>query len=388
MTAITNAVMTPNAFMFQLGQACPHLGTWPSWISPGTGNFGYQFVGDDRPRNDGFFSIKGEIVERSRYRKIYNYASIPHLGLEAVRVLDTPFLDDAGTLEYFVHKPLKNMVPDLRGRLDQEATSGRLNSSQLKEIFEMEETTVMDAVRRILDGSDSLRPAVSWFAEAALSYGQQAEIFLTGGDDLQTAASIIGAVVLFNALGSGDKSANVEALSKAVRILNSNSLYASLAFALGLKADHYEKMDEDAARNAHEEAAQTWLKSVDFYWSERPARVISIRYGLEEALQSGKLYLIDEFHIKAADHHTQEKNNNLAAEELLRAAQAHLERTVAPGHGASVEEETNWAAVEDRLRHAYQRLQDSQVPHPDINLSAIKRLKDIAYEMPTGKRGK
>lgn len=385
MTAMTNAVMTPGTFLFQLGQACPHLGTWPSWISPENGNLGYQFVGTERPRTERLVSIDGD---PSRYRKIYNDASIPHLGLEAVRVLDTPFLDDASTLEFSVHKPLKNIVPDLRGRLDQEATSGRLDSVRLREIFGMEGTTVMDAVGKIRDGSESLRPAVSWFADAALSYGQQAEIFRTGGDDLQTVASIFGAGVLFNALGSGDILAYVDALSKAVKILNSNSLHASSAFALTLKADHYENMDEDAASEAHEAAAQTWLKSVEFYWRERPARVISLRYGLEEALQSGKLELIDKFLIKATDHHTQENDYNLAAEELLRAAQAQLERTVAPGHGAPVEEETNWAAVEDRLRHAHQRLEASDVPHPDINPSAIKRLRGIAYEMAMGKRSK
>ncbi len=385
MTAMTNAVMTPKAFMFQLGQACPHLGTWPSWISPETGNFGYQFIGTERPRSEGLFSINGEY---SRYRKIYNDASIPHLGLEAVRVLDTPFLDDASLLEFSVNKPLKHIVPDLRGRLDQEATSGRLNSGQMKDIFEMEGTTVMDAVRKIRNGSESLRLAMSWFANAALSYWQEAEIFRTGGDDLQTEASIMGAVVLFNALGSGGILAYADTLSKVVKILNSNNLYASSAFALRLIADHYENMDEITANDAHESAAETWLESVDFYWRERPARVISLRYGLEEALQSGNLDLIDIFYHKAADHHTQEKNNNLAAEELLRAAQAHLERTVAPGHGASVEEETNWAAVEDRLHHAYHRLEASQVSHPDINLSAIKRLRGIAFEMAMGKRSK
>ncbi len=385
MTAITNAVMTPNAFMFRLGQACPHLGTWPNWISSETGNFRYQFIGDERPRTSGFFDINGEIVERLRYQRIYNDASIPHLGLEAVRVLDTPFLNDAGTLDYFVHKPLKDMVPDLRGRLDRETSSGHMDSAELREIFEIEKTTVMDAAGMIRNGRDSLRPAVSWFAETALSYGHESEIFRTGGDDLQTAASIIGGAMLFNALGR-DVNINIgTALSKAAKILRSNSLHASSAFALRLKADHYENADEFAANDAYQEAAEAWLKSVERYWRERPARVIALRYGLEEALQSGNLDLIDKFYHKAADHHTQEKNNNLAAEELLRAAQAHLERTVAPGHGASVEEETNWAAVEDRLRHAYQRLQDSQVPHPDINPSAIKRLKDIAYELAVGK---
>jgi hypothetical protein len=376
-----NPRVTPTQFAFQLGQCVGELPMVPSGIKGG--QITYVHAGTNVPKQP-LIRVDGK---PSRARQIYG-AAAGVTDEKLIGNLNSKFLDDdVLTLDRFMATPLRDWLHDWDEWREGRKKAGHADEFIMRFASEIEGKPVREVV---VWARKAARPSLNGGRLNAEDY----ERLRTLGSLVEYASGRGGrssdddaAMRMFNAaafsislsLGHFDWGA-INAFERAFEIITKKGRPAAAAISCGLAADLMDSVGVDGGKSVHSRAAEAWLESAKLYRNERPARLLSVRYGLEEAIKGNLAGVVADLHEEAA-----QLNSSAAMNDREAAAGSHLRKAMALLDDWDFNRKS-WIGIAKEIDHAISKLRYAERRSADDGdkLASLKRLRKFASTLGNG----